>query len=492
MSAAASETAVREKRRAALTSVVAAVFLTVLKLVAGLLTGSLGLLAEAAHSGLDLVAALVTLVAVRVSDRPPDVEHHYGHGKVENLAALFETFLLLVTCAWIVYEAIRRLFFAAVEVEATAWAFLVIVTSIVVDANRSRLLARTARKHRSQALEADALHFSTDIWSSAVVLVGLALVWIAERSGPGWAWLAGADAVAAVGVAGIVVWVSLRLGRRAVAALLDAAPAGLTDRLRAAIAEVPGVQAAGSVRVRQSGPSLFVDVTVDVDRNASLEEAHRIATEVQERVGRAAPDSDVVVHIDPVRQANEILPHTVSAIAARRGLRTHGVHTHEIRGRFFLDLHVEVPEHLNLGEAHEEVSRLEQSIRRELPAIESIHSHIEPLTAQAQGATDLTPEGEAALRERVMTVMRELYDQLDCTRCLIRQAPDGYDVVLRCQAAAEIPVGEAHRLAHEAETRLFDRIPEIAQVLIHVEPRTPPGPPPDRPPAPDGSPAPDR
>jgi cation diffusion facilitator family transporter len=195
----------KEKRDAALSSVLAAVFLTALKLVVGLMTGSLGILAEAAHSGLDLVAALVTFFAVRIADRPPDERYRYGYGKVENLSALIETLLLLITCLWIIYEAIQRLFFKPVEIEASFWAFGVMLVSIVVDVSRSRILYRAARKHNSQALEADALHFSTDIWSSAVVIVGLGLVWLSGRLGPEWAWLVKGDAVAALVVAAIVV-----------------------------------------------------------------------------------------------------------------------------------------------------------------------------------------------------------------------------------------------------------------------------------------------
>ena len=190
----------KEKRGAALSSVTAAVLLTALKLVVGLLTRSLGILAEAAHSALDLVAALVTFFAVRISDRPADERHLYGYGKVENLSALIETLLLLATCVWIIYEAIQRLFFGSVEIKANAWSFGVMIISIVVDITRSRILYRAARKHNSQALEADALHFSTDIWSSSVVIVGLALVVLSERLGPKWAFLVQGDAVAALAV----------------------------------------------------------------------------------------------------------------------------------------------------------------------------------------------------------------------------------------------------------------------------------------------------
>jgi cation diffusion facilitator family transporter len=262
------ESAVREKRAVALSSVFAGVFLTVMKLVVGLMTGSLGILSEAAHSALDFMAAGVTWLAVRVSGRPADREHPYGHGKVENLSALFETVLLLVTCGWIIYEAIERLFFKQVTVEASVWAFAIMVVSIVVDLSRSRALSRMAQKYNSQALEADALHFSTDIWSSAVVLLGLVGVLLSTL--PGLRWLLKADALAALGVAGIVVWVSIQLGRKTIANLLDEVPPGLLDGIVQAV-RLPGVLDVGRVRVRRSGPEAFADVTLTVGREALLE-----------------------------------------------------------------------------------------------------------------------------------------------------------------------------------------------------------------------------
>ena len=215
----------KEKRAAALSSVIAAIGLTTFKLIVGLLTNSLGILAEAAHSGLDLVAAAMTYFAVRVSDKPADKEHPFGHGKIENLSALFETVLLLGTSAWIIYEAVQRLFFVSVKVEASIWSFIVMGTSIVIDFTRSRLLSRAARKYNSQALEADALHFSTDIWSSSVVILGLIGLSVARRI-PGLDWMHKADSLAALVVAVIVIYISAELGWRTISALLDTAPAG--------------------------------------------------------------------------------------------------------------------------------------------------------------------------------------------------------------------------------------------------------------------------
>jgi cation diffusion facilitator family transporter len=470
MTADSSARAQKEKRDAALSSVLAAVLLASLKLVVGLLTGSLGILAEAAHSGLDLVAALVTFFAVRLSDRPPDDRHQYGHGKVENLSALIEMLLLLVTCIWIIYEAIERLFFKPVEIEANFWAFGVMVVSIVVDISRSRVLYEVARKHNSQALEADALHFSTDIWSSSVVIVGLALVWLSQRLGPDWAWLARGDAVAALGVALLVIYVSLQLGRRTVAVLLDAAPPGLAERVAAKASQVSGVQSVGPVRVRQAGASLFVDLTVDVDRSASLEEAHQIATEADKHVSTLLDRGDVVVHVDPVRQSGESLSQTVSAVAARLGLRTHNVHAHEVRGHYFVDLHVEVPANLTLVQAHDRVSHLELAVRDELPQVKDIHSHIEPIAAPVAPVAALGAGEEEELRVQIAAAIQEVAGLRGCDRLHIRLGPDGYEIVVRCLADPDLPVAEAHQLADEVEKRLQTRIRGINQVLVHVEP----------------------
>ena len=288
-----------EKRRAASSSVLGAVTLTLLKVAVGAVTGSLGILAEAAHSALDLVAALVTLFAVRASDKPADEDHPYGHGKIENLSALFETLLLLATCVWIIYEGVDRLLFKHAKVEASFWAFAVMVVSILVDVSRSRMLMRAARKHNSQALEADALHFSTDIWSSAVVIVGLFGVLLAGRIPKHASWLEQADSVAALGVALIVVYVSIQLGRRTLAALLDTAPAGLSERIRLAVDDLPGVTGCHNVRVRPSGPGLFVDIHIYVDGNEPLASVHALTEVIEAKIAQLAPGADVTVHPEP-------------------------------------------------------------------------------------------------------------------------------------------------------------------------------------------------
>ena len=289
---------VREKQAAALRSLLAAVGLTAFKIVVGLATGSLGILAEAAHSGLDLVAAGLTFVAVRLSGRPADRDHLYGHGKIENLSALCETLLLLLTCAWIVWEAVHRLRVHHTEIQVTVWSFAVMLTSIAVDLSRSHVLSRAAREYHSQALEADALHFAADVWSSSVVIVGLGAV----KAGDWWPrllFLRNADAVAALGVSAMVVWVSVRLGRRTLDALIDKAPEGMEQRIIVAVEGVEGVRNCHNVRMRYSGPILFIDLHVLVDGAQSLAQAHLLTETIEEVIRGLVPNADVTVHPEP-------------------------------------------------------------------------------------------------------------------------------------------------------------------------------------------------
>lgn len=456
----------REKRLVALSSVIAAIFLTGLKLGVGLWTGSLGILAEAAHSGLDLIAALVTFFAVRLSDKPADAHHTYGHGKVENLSALVETLLLLLTCFWIIYEALRRLFFEEVMVEATFWAFAVMGISIAVDFSRSQALRRAAMKYDSQALEADALHFSTDIWSSTVVILGLILVRLGDSYG--WHTLGKADSVAALGVALIVIYVSTQLGRRAVSMLLDAAPEGIVQQIKEQVRQVPGVHSLEQVRVRQAGAYSFGDMTISVERSASFEQAHAVAAEVEATVSKLLPRADVMVHIDPVAREDESVADSVRLIASRYGLLVHDLHIYDVRGRFHLELHVEVDESLSLGEAHRLVSQFEKEVMSNLKNIAQVNSHIEPISKEGhrQPAIGLD-EGE--IRQEVERISRQLCaegHQVD-----IRVVDGELEISLHCVVEPDMPLKEAHELTRHLEDRLRECFPDLGRVLIHVEPR---------------------
>ncbi|HPW17231.1 MAG TPA: cation-efflux pump [Candidatus Aminicenantes bacterium] len=462
-----------EKMRAALGSVLAALGLTGMKLAVGLASGSLGILAEAAHSGLDLVAAVVTLVAVSVSGRPADESHLYGHGKVESFSALIETVLLFVACAWIVYEAVRRIFFREVHVDPSLWAFLVVIVSIVVDVNRSRMLSRAAKRHRSQALEADALHFSTDVWSSAVVLAGLILVLLGRSFWPARARLLDrADAVAALGVAFIVLFVSYRLGKRTIDVLLDRAPDGLKDRIVKAAAEVEGVISAGKVRLRQSGAQTFIDMAIEVDRNLAFERTHAIAEDVERRIRSLVPGSDVVIHTDPRESEHETLVRRIRAVAERNQVPVHNIVVFEDRGEVHIDLHLEVDDRLLLHQAHDLAGRVERDLRAGLPAIKRVNIHIESRDGGVGSGRDVTAE-EGPLAERVRRIADGVAGRECCRDVLVRRQGDRLAVSLVCGLDRDLPVIEAHRLSSRIEEALKRELPALERILVHSEPEAP-------------------
>jgi cation diffusion facilitator family transporter len=464
--------AAADKHAVALGSVVAAVCLTVLKLGVGLSTGSLGILAEAAHSALDLIAALLTLLAIRVADREADESHPYGHGRFENISALFETGLLLLTCVWVAWEAVHRLLGGVPHrVEASVWAFAVMAVSIVVDYTRSRALSRAARVHGSQALEADALHFSSDIWSSAVVILGLTLVWLSDRL-PGAEWLAGADALAALLVSAIVVWVGLRLGLATVDALTDRAPPGLARHVHAAAALVQGVVRAERVRVRRVGNKLFVDLTVAVDRTLPFARAHDVADAVEERVRREVPGADVVVHVEPVAAPGESAAERVHFVARQRGVRVHDVRVREVGDRFEVDLHVELDPSLSLADGHGIATDLEQALLAADPRLGAVNTHLE-------APTHLSRDVEVTRQSRdLVGQVRRVADRLAgpgaTHEVRVYRAgsadPDERNLVLHASFPADLDLDQVHLLSAEIERQLRVELPNIGTVLVHAEP----------------------
>ena len=456
----------REKGLVALSSVFAAIGLTSMKLVIGLATGSLGILSEAAHSGLDMAAATVTLLAVRISGRPASERYTYGHGKVENLSALVETLLLLATCVWIIYEAVMRLFVRHVEVETSLWAFIIMATSIVIDFTRSRALYRVAKKYDSQALEADALHFSTDIWSSSVVIIGLGLVWLSRRLNI--PWLAKADAVSALGVAGIVIYVSVQLGRRTIRALLDGVSPGLRDDVALAV-HVPGVLQVVRVRVRQSGPEAFVDAALTISRDTSLEAARDIVAQAEVAVRQIVPQADVVVEVQPVAQQDEDQITAVRMLAARQSLGVHSIRIYEVGGRRTIELHLEVRETLDMRTAHSQASEFEAALRKALPGLGEVITHIEPV-GEGSATQVATREEEQQISEALAQVLQE--QQLQCHPHQVRvyRVEGQLAVSFHCQFDPGVKITEAHALTELVERELRTRLPAIRRVIIHGEP----------------------
>ncbi|HEX6804208.1 MAG TPA: cation diffusion facilitator family transporter [Terriglobales bacterium] len=457
-----------EKRSVAANSVVAAVAVTILKIVVGITTGSLGILSEAAHSGLDLIAAIVTLFSVRVSDKPADADHQYGHGKVENFSAFIETGLLLLTCIVIIYEAIKRLFFHHVEIEPTLAAFLVMFVSMVVDFWRSRALGKIAEKYDSQALQADALHFSTDIWSSAVVVIGLALVLVGRKLGV--RWLIDADPVAALFVAGVIMFVSTRLARKTIDALLDTAPAGARSEIMSALGHVEGLLEVDRVRIRRAGNHYFADVAVGLSRGVTFQKSGQVAEEITQAVHRVLPNTDVVVHSAPRATSAENIFDRVRAVATRHNLNVHDVSVQDLDGHLHVEQHLELDERLPLKTAHDRVSVLESDIRAEIPEIASILTHIESEPATIEPAEQL--ERDSNLETRLKKVAREFPEILDMHDLEVKRVRDRVYVSCHCTFDDELPLSRVHDVSTALEIRFKQEAPELFRVLIHPEPST--------------------
>lgn len=477
----------REKKMVALSSVGAAIGLTSLKIIVASLTGSLGILAEAVHSGLDLVAALMTYFAVRVADRPADATHHYGHGKVENLSAFLEACLLLITALWIIYEALHRIIFQEGHVDASIWAFLVMFIAVAVDYTRSRALQRVAHKFGSQALQADAIHFKTDIWSSLVVIAGLLIVRLTQ-SFPLPSWLGQADAVAALGVSGIVIWVSLRLIKETIDALLDRAPEEFAAQIRHSIHDVEGVTEVHRVRMRRAGNKFFADVVIAAPRTYTFEQTHKLSERVEEAamdgVHTLSPQAevDIVVHVEPTAAPSETVMDQIHYLAELQGVHAHDIHVREVSGKLEADFDLEVQTDMDLEEAHKVATHLEQAVLQSNDQLRRVTTHLEAPTATVVSRKDITQQ-YPEMAEQIIRIADEIagvgsahdvhlyrsYTTLN-ENGSDREQNEELDLVLHTIFDPHIPLSQAHVQAEEIQRALRSTYPGLGSVVIHTEP----------------------
>lgn len=458
-----------EKRGVARNSVYAALLITGLKFVVGVTTGSLGIMSEALHSALDLVAAVITLLSVRVSDKPADADHQYGHGKVENFSAFIETGLLLLTCFWIVWEAARRLLgYEAMHVEPSAWAFLVMFISIVVDYWRSRALKRVADRYDSQALQADALHFSTDIWSSSVVILGLAAVWAGRTYQIPWLMMA--DPIAALVVAGVVVHVSWRLARQTIDALLDAAPAGARSNIISAVESVPGVLEVERVRIRRAGNRYFADVSVGLARTVTFQRSEQVVAGVTSAIHGILKDADVMVNAVPRAQRTENIFDRIRAAALRNNLMVHDVSVQDIGGMLHVEQHVELDERLSLIRAHDYVTALEADIRDAVPEISSILTHIESEPATIETSDEIVQDHH--LERALKDIVEGIPDVVDIHEIILKRVREHLFLSCHVTMQDELPLSRVHDIQTALEIRFKQAAPQLFRVLIHPEPQT--------------------
>jgi cation diffusion facilitator family transporter len=471
------------KRSAAQASLFAALGITLLKLLTGVLTGSLGMLSEAAHSFIDLIASFVTLLAVRASDRPADEDHNYGHGKLESLSAAFEILLMVGSCVWIAYESIQRiLHHTHLELRWSIWPFLVLLLSIAVDTTRSRALHRAAVEHRSDALAADAVHFGTDIWSSAAVFLGL----FASLAGQRYhiPQLEYADPIAALVVAVIILSVTFRLTRHTLDALLDATPPEVRAQLRREllrdIEATGGVLGVERIRVRRSGSDYFVDLTLSLPRNLTFQRTEQITFSATAAVQRLLPGADVVIHTVPTASLGESVFDRIRAVAARSNLAIHDVSIQQLHAdpgqdpRLHVELHLEVPETMPLRDAHEIATALEDDIRREVPRIASLLTHIESEPATIASSAQFDPSQN--LETQLRATARHFPEILDIHEITLTRGHGGTaaSVQVNCHITLpdDLPMSAVHDVITNFESEFRLDHPQVSRVFIHPEPAT--------------------
>jgi cation diffusion facilitator family transporter len=452
-----------EKEKAALGSIAASAGLTAAKGIIGVLTGSLAILSEAGHSLLDLSATVLTYFAVRISGKPADAEHQYGHGKVESITALAETALLFLLTAFVVFEAARRLIGAhAHAVEATVAAFAIIIGSIVIDFFRARTLKRVAQATGSEALEADALHFRSDMWSSIAVLIGLFGVAL------GHAW---ADAAAALVVAVFICIAGYRLGRRTIETLTDTAPAGVSEHIAALARRVSGVVAVERVRVRPAGAVLFVELTVSISRTLPLDRVTTIKQQLTRAIRDDLPAAELTITTEPKALDDETVRERVMVIARDLGLAIHHVAVQTIAGRLSVSVDLEVDGKQPLTTAHEVASRLEDAIRRELGPEVEVETHIEPLPADLLAGHDAEPARITEVRELLASLAAELPALGEVHDVRVRETAAGEIVNFHCNVDPTLSVRAVHDVVDTLERRLRRQFPTIQRVIGHAEPR---------------------
>jgi cation diffusion facilitator family transporter len=495
--------ATNEKVKVAIISIAASTGLTLLKLIVGVSTNSLGILSESFHSGLDTIGALMTLYAIRMAIRPPDLNYTYGYAKVESIASLTEIILLFAVAGWISYEGLERIFFKTVQPEITAYSFAIMFVSIAVDFGRSRSLYTAARKYGSQALEADALHFKTDMFSSAIVIAGLLLVFILK--------LPNADAFAAIAVAGMIIYTSLGLGRRTMDVLLDKAPKGVNQQILETVSGLEGVNRVYNVRVRKVGSETFVDMHIEVPRTHTHDRAHRVATAVEEKVRKTLPNSDVLVHVEAIESSSETIIDRIRLISTEiEGIRNvHSIYLSSIpspsdegigygkeervqpekkslshlqkitklpssssSSPLHLYLDVQMENNLDLSAAHKVIDDFEKRLKSEIPLIEKITTHIETESSE-RVAIGTEKKINQPYLEKIRNIALSFNRVVDCSDIGIVDNDGELHITFTVKVKPSLEKNTTVEDAHIIATNIQNQITKetgASRVMIHMEP----------------------
>ena len=449
------------KQRVAAISIAASASMAAVKFAVGIAIGSIALISEALHSSVDMIATVITWIVVRISDKPADAEHHYGHGKLESLSALGVIALLYILAGGIVVEAYARLREGAAPPTLTALPFVVLVIDIAVNFWRARALHRTAMDTKSQALEADALHFASDVIGSVAVIIGLGL------SALGYAW---GDAGAAIAVAVLIALLGLKLGRRTIETLLDQAPEGASEKAKNAIRAIPGVVDVERLRVRMVGARHFVDATVQVPRTYPIDRIDAIKQMAQSAVSDVLEDADLTFTAIPVARNNESVRERIMVIARNSGLAIHHVTVHDLGGKLTVSIDLEVDGEMPLNKAHDIAHTLEHAIRDEFGMDVEVDTHIEPLEPELPHGVDADSARVDAVQQALTKLAAESGAISDVHNVRVRNTDAGEIVNFHCRATPAMSVIDVHHKVDEIERGLRRAFPSVKRVISHAEP----------------------
>ncbi|MBR0714003.1 cation-efflux pump [Bradyrhizobium liaoningense] len=448
------------KTSVAAISIFASGGMAIAKFVVGIAIGSLALISEALHSSIDLVATIITWAVVRVSDKPADDEHHYGHGKLESISALGVTALLYVLAGGILVEAYSRIREGTPPPTISAVPFVVLVIDIVVNLWRARALHRAARETKSQALAADALHFASDVMGSFAVIAGLILAAL------GFWW---GDAAAAAAVAVMIALLGLRMAGSTVETLVDRAPDGVAERATAAIRSVPGVVDVERLRARMVGSTYFIDAIVQVPRTYPIDRIDAIKQQSQQAVSKALGDADLTFAAVPVARNNETVRDRIMVIARNSGLAVHHVTVHDLGDKLIVSLDLEVDGEMPLVAAHDVANALERNVKDDFGEDVEVDVHIEPLEPELPHGIDAPVERVEAITA-ALTGFAAGSDIHDIHNVRVRNTDAGEIVNFHCRAVPSMSVIRVHEHVDEIERALRRAFPSVKRVISHAEP----------------------
>ncbi|MEO6694304.1 MAG: cation-efflux pump [Ignavibacteria bacterium] len=455
-----------KKTRVALHSLYAAVVITLIKIIAAYSSGSLGILSEVFNSAIDIFVCFVTILTIKYSSRPPDEDHNYGHEKVENFSALFQVFILFLTSAYIIYEALNRLFIRKdVEVKVSIWIFLALIITIIIDIYRARILRKIAAETKSTALEADALHFSTDIISSIIVMIGLIITYLNISKI--------ADTIAALIVTGIIIYLGFKLSKKSIDALMDRVPTGLYDKIKYKTLLIKGVEGIKSYRIRGSGPKTYIDMTIFISRLVPFSKAHDIMDSVERNIMETIPNADVVIHSEPVETKNETINDKIRMIVNEQGLKSHDIYSHKINNEIYSELHIEIDKTNDLVKAHDIVTDIENKIKSEIDVITHLKIHIDEPSEILFDTKDITEESEEIINE-VNRILSGCSDVVSGSEIQVVTTNGKLRVSMTCKFNHIHSLDEVHDIVTMLESRIYISLkeiyPKLSNVIIHAEP----------------------